>query len=273
MNKNLSASGNILKAALLIALALYPQFANAITNSNDVKDIGVDEKLGSFIPLDTEFLDEDGKTVKLADFFEEDKPVILSLVYYGCPRICTFLLNGVAEAVNGLSSLSLGKDFKILSLSFDVADTPELARQKAANYYREMKGEHSPKGNWRFLTGNEENIAKLTQSVGYRYKKDGEEFAHPSALVVLTPKGKISRYLYGLQYEPKDINLALIEAANGKIGPSELLNRVMLFCYEFDPVGKKYALQALNVVKAGGVLTLLALTGFLTYFWRREKKS
>lgn len=257
----------------LIILVAYSSYIQAITNSNDIKDIGVDEKLGDSIPLDLTFNDEDGRPVKLADFFREDKPVILTLVYYGCPRLCTFILNGVLDAVNELSSLSLGKDFKIVSVSFNPSESPQLAKEKAGNYFRGLQNSHFPKGNWHFLTGNQENITELTQSVGFKYKKDGEEFAHPSTIVVLTPNGKISRYLYGVQYEPRDLKLALLEASDGEIGSSKILNQVLLFCYHFDPVGKKYALQALNVVKAGGVVTLLSLIGLLTFFWKREKKE
>lgn len=257
----------------LILFIAYSSYSYAITNEKDTKDIGVDEKLGDSTPLDLIFYDEDGKPVKLGDFFEEDKPVILTLVYYSCPRICSFILNGLQDTINDLSSLSLGKDFKIVSVSFNPNDSPELAKEKASNYYKGVENGHFPKGNWRFLTGNEENISKLTQAVGFKYKKDGEEFAHPSTVVILTPKGQISRYLYGVQYEPRDLKLALLEASNGEIGSSKLLNQVMLFCYQFDPVGKKYALQALNVVKAGGVLTLISLVGLLTYFWKKEKKE
>lgn len=267
------SAGNIRAILVLFLFTAFASYAHAITDSNDVKDIGVDEKLGSTIPLDLTFNDEDGSPVKLADFFQEGKPVILTPVYYGCPRVCTFILNGVQDAVNGLSAISLGKDFKIVSVSFDPTEAHGLAKEKAANYYKGLTNSHFPKGNWRFLTGNQENIAKLMQAIGFKYKKDGDEYAHPSTLVVLTPDGKISRYLYGIQYEPKDVKLSLLEASNGEIGSSRLLNKVMLFCYEFDPVGKKYALQALNVVKAGGIVTLIALAGFLTYFWKKEKKS
>ena len=257
----------------LILLIFYSSLSYPVTNTQDLKDIGVDEKLGESTPLDLTFYDEDGKRVKLGDFFEEDKPVILTLVYYSCPRICSFILNGVQDAVNNLSSLSLGRDFKIISVSFNPDDSYNLAHEKASNYYKGLENGHFPKGNWRFLTGDQENISRLTQAVGFKYRKDGEEFAHPSTIIILTPKGEISRYLYGVQYEPQDLRLALLEASNGNIGPSKLLNKVMLFCYEFDPVGKKYALQALNVVKAGGVVTLLSLIGLLTYFWRKEKKD
>jgi protein SCO1/2 len=257
----------------LILLIVYSSLSYPITNTQDLKDIGVDEKLGDSTPLDLTFYDEDGKPVTLGDFFEEDKPVILTLVYYSCPRVCSFILNGIQDAINGLSSLSLGKDFKIVSVSFNPDDSYNLAKEKARNYYKGLENGHFPKGNWRFLTGNEENISKLTQAVGFKYKKDGEEYAHPSTIIILTPKGQISRYLYGVQFEPRDFKLALLEASNGEIGSSKLLNKVMLFCYEFDPVGKKYALQALNVVKAGGVVTLLSLVGLLTYFWKKEKKE
>jgi protein SCO1/2 len=257
----------------LILLIVYSSLSYPITNTQDLKDIGVDEKLGDSTPLDLTFYDEDGKPVTLGDFFEEDKPVILTLVYYSCPRVCSFILNCIQDAINGLSSLSLGKDFKIVSVSFNPDDSYNLAKEKARNYYKGLENGHFPKGNWRFLTGNEENISKLTQAVGFKYKKDGEEYAHPSTIIILTPKGQISRYLYGVQFEPRDFKLALLEASNGEIGSSKLLNKVMLFCYEFDPVGKKYALQALNVVKAGGVVTLLSLVGLLTYFWKKEKKE
>ncbi|MBI2487962.1 MAG: SCO family protein [Deltaproteobacteria bacterium] len=256
-----------------IFLIACSSLSYAITNTQDLNDVGVDEKLGEAIPLDLTFTNEEGKPVKLGDFFEEDKPVILTLVYYECPRLCTFILNGVLDAVNGLSSLSLGKDFKIVSVSFNPDESYQLAAKKASNYYKGLENSHFPKGNWHFLTGDEENIGKLTQAVGFKYKKDGEEFAHPSTIIILTPKGEISRYLYGVQYEPKDLKLALLEASNGEIGSSRILNKVLLFCYHFDPVGKKYALQALNVVKAGGVVTLLSLVGLLTYFWKKEKKE
>ncbi len=175
--------------------------------------------------------------------------------------------------MNEQSSLEMGKDFKVLTVSFDPEDTPELSGAKAARYRELVKHGDSGKENWAFLTADAENIRRLTEAVGFKYKVDGEEFAHASALIILTPEGKISRYLPGIQYEPIDFRMSLLEASQGKIGSSEMLNKFLLFCYEFDPVGKKYALQALNVVKAGGVVTLLSICGVLTYFWKRERKD
>ncbi len=186
--------------------------------------------------------------------------------------MCNFATDGVVDVVNNLSSLNLGKDFKILTVSFNSEDNPQIAGSKVKRYYESLNEKHFPKGNWHFLTGSEESVTRLTQSVGFKFKKEGEEFAHPSSLIIITPGAKISRYLYGIQHEPKDLKMALLEATNGEIGTSQIINKALLFCYQFDPVGKKYALKALNVVKAGGVMTLLTLGIFLTYFWKREKK-
>lgn len=244
----------------------------AINDVKDLKQVGIDEHLGDYIPLDLEFYDTNNKKVKLENYFLEKKPVILSLVYFSCPRVCNYATDGVVDVINRVSSLNLGRDYKILTVSFNAEDNPQIAGEKIKRYYDLLNEQHFPKGNWHFLTGNSDSITKLTESVGFRFKKEGEEFAHPSSLIIITPDGKISRYLNGIQHEPKDLKMALLEATNGEIGTSKIINKALLFCYQFDPVGKKYALQALNVVKAGGVVTLLSLGVFLTYFWKREKK-
>jgi protein SCO1/2 len=257
----------------LMILTTSAVVCGAITNEADVKDIGVDEKLGGAIPLDLKFFDEDGHQIILGDLLKDGKPLILSLAYFSCPRLCSLTMKGTLESINALSGLYLGRDFKVATLSFNPAEKPDLAKKEALMYRAKLKKEQSAEKKWLFLTGDEDNISKLTKAVGFRYKKDGDEFAHPTTMIFITPDGKISRYLYGVQFEPKEMKLSLLEASDGKIGSSRVLNKVLLFCYGFDPVGKKYALQALKIVKAGGVITLISLGMFLTYYWKREKNS
>lgn len=262
----------ILSIFFVVSL-LYSGYVFAITDSRDVKDIGIDEKLGDVIPSDIIFTDENNNEVLFGDLLSADTPTVLNLVYFSCPRLCNYGTDGLLQVVNETDSLQLGKDYKLLTISFDPADTTELASKKSAQYHKKAKKIKGTNQNWPFLTADAENIKKLTDSVGFRYKIDGEEFAHPSALIIITPEGKISRYLYGIQHIPSDFKLSLLEASKGEIGTSSLVNKVLLYCYGFDPVGKKYALKALNIVKAGGVVTLLTLGVGLTYFWRREKRT
>lgn len=257
----------------LFVLAISAAVCGAITNEADVKDIGVDEKLGETIPLDLKFFDEDGHQIILGDLLKDGKPLILSLAYFSCPRLCSLTLKGTLKSINALSNFRLGRDFKVATLSFNPVEKPDIAKKKALEYHGKLRKEQSAENKWLFLTGDQDNISKLTQAVGFRYKKDGEEFAHPTTLIFITPDGRISRYLYGVQFEPKEMKLSLLEASDGKIGSSQVLNKVLLFCYAFDPIGKRYALQALKIVKAAGVVTLISLGMFLTYYWKREKNS
>jgi len=258
---------------IFLFLPVLPENSFAINDARLVSEIGIDEKLGNKIETNIFFFDQDGNRVLFEELFADDLPVVLSPVYFSCPRVCTFTTDGVLETLNGLESLSLGKDFKLVSFSFNPEDKPELAKEKAEKYEKSLIENHVPNKNWYFLTGDSTNINKLTDEIGFKFKKDGEEYAHPTALIVLTPDAGISRYLYGIEHNPRDLKLALVEASDGNIGNSRLLNKVLLFCYQFDPDGKKYALQALNVVKAGGALTFVLLCGFLAYFWIREKKG
>lgn len=244
--------------------------SHGITDVKQIEDVGIDEKLGEPVPTDITYLNEEGEEVVLEQYFDGKRPVVLNLVYFSCPRVCNYGTNGLLDVVNELDSLDLGDDYQAVTLSFNPDEKPELAKEKAVKYRKGLKNSTTDQS-WPFLTGSRENIRKLTDSLGFNFKKDGEEYAHPTALIVLTPDAKISRYLYGIDQNTKDMKLSLLEAADGEIGSSETLNKVLLYCYQFDPVGKKYALQALNVVKLGGVVTLLVLGTFLTVLWKREK--
>ena len=253
--------------------ALFTSDAQALSNVADVEEIGFDEKLASAIDLDTEFRGENGATVSMSSFFGQEKPVLLSLAYFTCPRLCLLATDGVLEVINQMDSFRPRKDYTVVTVSFDPEESPDVIGAKAARYRKALAGGAEEAADWHFLTATAENILRLTDSVGFRFKKDGEEFAHPSGIIILTPEGVISRYLYGIQHDPLNFKLSLIEASEGKIGPSELFNKVLMFCYQFDPVGKRYALAALNIVKAGGMVTLAVLTAFLFLMWRRERKT
>ena len=262
----------ILLFSSILTITFSLDYGYSITNSNDLSGVGVKEKLGETIPTDLEFTDSDGSTVRLGEFFKGKKPVVLSLVYYRCPRLCTFVLEGIADAVNNLKELSLGDDYKVVSVSINPAETEVDARSKSEGVFKKLNGVDSPGKNWHFLTGDEHSIATLAESVGFRYIKDGDQFAHPASIAVLTPQGEISRYLYGVQYPPLDFRIALLEASKGEIGKSRIINRVLLYCYRFDPVGKKYALYALNILKGGGIITLLSITVLIAYLVMSEKR-
>jgi protein SCO1/2 len=263
---------NLISSIVLVLILFSSEFGIALTDSRDLKDIGIDEKLGDTIPDDITIIDENNNPVLFKDLLSSDTPTVLNLVYYSCPKLCNFATDGLLQVVNETLSLEIGKDYKLLTVSFDPEDSSELAATKALKYRSRVKTGEQTQDSWPFFTGDQKNIEKLTQSVGFKYKIDGNEFAHASALIVLTPQGRISRYLHGIQHVPNDFRLSLLEASKGEIGTSKLLNSVLLFCYGFDPIGKKYALKALNIVKAGGLITLLSLCVGLTYFWRRERK-
>ncbi len=263
---------NLISSIVLVLILFSSEFGIALTDSRDLRDIGIDEKLGDTIPDDITIIDENNNPVLFKDLLSSDTPTVLNLVYYSCPKLCNFATDGLLQVVNETLSLEIGKDYKLLTVSFDPEDSSELAATKALKYRSRVKTGEQTQDSWPFFTGDQKNIEKLTQSVGFKYKIDGNEFAHASALIVLTPQGRISRYLHGIQHVPNDFRLSLLEASKGEIGTSKLLNSVLLFCYGFDPIGKKYALKALNIVKAGGLITLLSLCVGLTYFWRRERR-
>jgi len=247
--------------------------AHAVHDPQDdiLESIGVDEKLGGAIPLGAHFRNEKGEEVRLGDYLRGG-PVLLTLNYYTCPMLCPLTLHSLLGTVERMKGIDLGHDFRIVTVSFDPEDTPAFASAVAGKIYSEMKGTDDPAARWPFLLGDERSIGALTGAVGFRYRKVGKEFAHPDVVVVLTPDGKISRYLYGIEQDPLDLKMALLEASGGNIGKSTALNQVLLFCFQYDPVGKKYALYARNIMKAGGVLTIALLGGLLLVLWKRGRR-
>jgi protein SCO1/2 len=240
---------------------------NSATRPPVLRDVGFDQKIGARVPLDLPFRDEEGRTVKLGDLFH-GRPVVLALAYYECPMLCTLVLNGTVSGLKPLA-LSAGKDFDVIAVSFNPRETPMLAKAKRVNYL-DRYGKPGTEDGWHFLTGDPGSIEKLTSAVGFRYVWDAQakQYAHPSGIVLLTPDAQVSRYLFGVDYEPKDLKLGLVESSQGKLGT--LTDQVMLYCFHYDPATGRYSAAVMNLVRAGGVLTLALLALFLTFAWRRD---
>ena len=236
-----------------------------------LQKIGIDQKLGDQLPLDTVLKDEDGKDVRLGDYFEHGRPVILALVYYECPMLCNEVLNGLTGSLKGIS-LDAGKDFDVVAISFDARenDKPDLAKNKKANYL-ERYGRPGSENGWHFLTGTQDSIDRVTKAAGFNYAWDDktQQFAHAGGIMITTPGGKLSRYFYGIDYAPKDVKFGLMDSAESKIGnPAE---KLLLYCYHYDPASGKYGLAILNVIRLGGIATLLVMGMMFLVFWRRNK--
>ncbi|MBM4244184.1 MAG: SCO family protein [Deltaproteobacteria bacterium] len=234
-----------------------------------LREVGFDQKLDHEVPLDVQLRDEAGKPVRLGDYFGS-KPVILSLAYYSCPMLCGLHLNGLASSLKPLK-LEPGQDFEIVTVSFDPRDTAEQAAVKKKDTLGRYERAGAESG-WHFLTGDAEQVAALTEAVGFRYQYDEKrgEYAHPAGVVLLTPEGRVSRYLFGIEYSPRDLRLGLVESAQGKIGT--LVDQVLLFCFHYDPAMGRYSAVALNSVRVGGVLTMLGLAVFIGGALRRESR-
>jgi protein SCO1/2 len=236
----------------------------------ELQKIDVAEHYGEYIPLDLPFVDETGKQVYIKDYFNNKKPVLLILAYYECPMLCTFVLNGVTEAVYH-TGLDLGKDYQIVTISIDPQENAELAMNKKIAHMNQLQRKSGDNG-WVFLTGKQENIEQLAKAVGfeYYYVEDNDEYAHPAVIMLLTEEGRISRYLYGIEYNPRDLKLGLLEASMGNIGST--IDRLLLYCFHYDPDSKGYVLFATNVMKLGGAATLGLLGLFLSTFWIKEAR-
>ncbi|MBI1899073.1 MAG: SCO family protein [Acidobacteria bacterium] len=255
----------VVRGAVLLLFAAGCTFAQDAVPA-PLQGVGIDEKLGQKIDLDLQFTAENGYQVPLRSFFK-GKPVILNLVYYTCPMLCNLILNG---QVDGLRELAWtpGNEFEIVTISIDPADNFALA-QKKKGFYLEAYGK--PTAGWHFLTDYQENVKKLADQVGFRYRWDEtqEQFAHVAAIMVLSPDGMVSRYLYGIKYRARDLRLGLAEASEGKLGVTE---RLLLFCFHYDPQSRSYVPFAENFMRAGGVLVLLVFGSILFRLWRRERR-
>ncbi|MEB2284722.1 MAG: SCO family protein [Polyangiaceae bacterium UTPRO1] len=263
-------------AALLLVLGVAPVSAatepGIRSGAADVtppalREVGIDQRLGERLPLDAAFTDDHGRVVKLGDYFGK-KPVVLVLTYFECPMLCTLVLNGLGKTLKTMS-FEPGREFDVVAVSFDPRDTPETAAKKKAAYVADY-GRPATADGWHFLTGAPASIESVAKAVGFRYRWVPEEkqFAHAAAIMVATPEGKLARYYYGVEYSGRDLRLGLVEAADRKIGSP--VDALMLFCYRYDPATGKYGAIALNLVRAGGVATVLAIGAFMTVMLRRE---
>lgn len=238
-----------------------------------LKNIGIEQKLGDQLPLDTVFKNEDGQQVKLGSYFEKGRPVILALVYYECPMLCNEVLNGLTGSLKGMS-FNAGKEFEVVAISFDARenDKPDLAKNKKASYM-ERYGRPGTEDGWHFLTGDQAAIDAVTKAAGFNYHWDEKtnQFAHAGGVMIVTPDGRMSKYLYGIDYSPKDLKFGLMESAENKVGSAA--DKLLLYCYHYDPATGKYGFAILKAVRIAGVATLLAM-GFMGFvFWRRNKNK
>jgi len=256
---------------LWFASALAPLWAHEEQLPNELEGVGVKENLGGRVPLDLEFRDESGQKVKLADYFQRQRPVLLSLNYYRCPMLCHVQLDGVVDALRQLN-LTAGKEFEFITASINPLETPSEARLKKQEYLQKY-GKAEAAAGWHFLTGSKENIEALTKAVGFQYRLDPAtgEYAHPAMAAVLTPQGRISRYLYGVEYRPQTMRLSLVEASGGKIGSP--LDQVILYCFHYDASRGRYAPVAINIMRLGGLLTVTVLAAMLGTWWARERRA
>jgi len=230
-------------------------------------NVGIEQHLNEQIPPDLTFRDESGKTVRLGDYFGK-RPMILNLVYYNCPMLCGEVLSGLTSALRVLR-FNLGREFEVITVSFDPRETPQIAAEKKKQYL-ERYGRKGAEQGWHFLTGQQDAIAALTKSAGFQYEYDAktDQFAHTTAIMVLTPRGKIAQYYYGVEYAPKDLRLGLIEASQNKIG--NLVDQVLLYCYHYDPATGKYGAAIMRVVRLAGLATILFLGTFIVIMFRRD---
>ena len=267
---------SLLAAVVLVAAGaqaqLYsePKAAVPMGKPESILKVGIDQHLNQQLPLDLKFRDENGAEVTLGQYFGS-KPIILTMVYYTCPMLCGEVQSGLVSAL-GILRFDAGREFDVISVSINPSETPADAMAKKKQFlsrYHRAGAEHG----WHFLTGDKANIDALAKAVGYRYSYDAKsgQYSHGTAIVVVTPEGKLAQYFYGIEYAPKDLRLALVEASRNKIG--NVVDAVMLYCFHYDPASGRYSAQILNVVRLAGLLTVFCMGGFLLVAFRRETRG
>lgn len=259
--------------ALLLALVPATAHATELADSTPAKPkrlngIDVDEQLDTQLPLDLAFTDTDGKAVKLGDFFDGERPVVITLNYSDCPMLCSLQLTGLVKGMKQMD-WTAGKEFRVVTVSLNPEEKPERSAQTKQRYLTEY-GRSEAQAGWHFLTGSEANIKALANAIGFRYgyNEVRQEYVHPAAITLATPKGKIARYLYGIEYHPKTLRLGLVESSEGKIGTT--VDKLILYCFHYDSSEGKYAPVAMNIMQVAGGATALLLGGVLTSLWGNE---
>src|SRR5271168_1416777 len=258
----------LLSSTSAMAQAVPSDTGPAAQNMPSVlKNVGFEPQLNAHLPLDLAFRDETGKNVRFREYFNQ-KPVLLAFVYYGCPMLCDQTEQGVVGALRMLS-FNPGRDYEVVFVSFDPRESPDMAAQKKESAMTHFRRPETASG-WHFLTGSQDSIAALTKGANFRYSFDQKSnlFAHASGIMLLTPDGRISRYFYGVEYPSRDVRLGLVDASSGKIGTP--VDRALLFCYQYDPTSARYSASILKIIRAGGVLTILALLAGMLIFRRRD---
>ena len=265
----------VLAALLAVAPSRADDFGPGYLPSDqmprELENIGVTEHLSAAIPGDVHLMDDKGREVTVGQYLKGNKPLVLNFVYHQCPTLCTFVLNGFT---NGLKDVpwAVGEQYEVLTVSIDPRDTPPIAAEKkAARIAQYGRAKESAHRGWHFLTGDAREVKRLADAVGFRYAWDAkdQQFAHPAAIIVLSPDGKVSRYLYGIEFPGRDLHLSLLEAGAGRTSVS-LHEQALLYCYRYDPAARSYVLVALNVVRLSALLTVVLLGGFLGLLWRQE---
>ena len=253
-----------MKRIYLMVISILMILPSVGARNESSTQVGIDERLGETIPLDLNFIDENGDTLSLADYI--DKPTIVTLVYYNCPGICTPLLGEMTDLVDNMD-LNPGVDYKILTISFNHKDTPAIARTKKRNFLKGLR-KPFPDDQWKWTTGDSLTIRKFTNAVGFNFMPDSSNFAHPTTLIVLSREAKITRYLYGIKQLPFDLKMAVIEASQGRVGPT--ISKVLQFCFSYDREGQKYAF---NFTRVGGGFIILSLVIFMVSISLRTRKK